>query len=163
MKEMKMETNRIEVKGKDKNGDDKIAFLLLPDAQINKEAQLVYNRAFRDALDSGAILRQKLGDIMEEQGLWDGEKEALHFDLISSITEWERQLATGGIKLDEAKQIAIQMRRARVSFRSLVSQKTSMDANTVEGQADNARFAFLVFACLRNEDGERIFETFDEY
>ena len=38
-----------------------------------------------------------------------------------------------------------------------------MDANSVEGQADNARFAFLVFACLRDEDGERIFNTFDEY
>ncbi len=163
MKEMKMETNRIEIKGKDKNGDDKIAFLLLPDAQINKEAQLVYNRAFRDALDSGAILRQKLGDIMEEQGLWDGEKEALHFDLITNITEWEKTLAAGGIKLEEAKQIAIQMRRARMTFRSLVSQKTSMDANTVEGQADNARFAYLVFACLKNESGEPVFETFDEY
>ena len=158
-----METNRIEIKGKDKNGDDKVAFLLLPDAQINKEAQLVYNRAFRDALDSGAILRQKLGDIMEEQGLWDGEKEALHFDLITNITEWEKTLAAGGIKLEEAKQIAIQMRRARMTFRSLVSQKTSMDANTVEGQADNARFAYLVFACLKNENGEPVFETFDEY
>ena len=68
MKEMKMETNRIEIKGKDKNGDDKVAFLLLPDAQINKEAQLVYNRAFRDALDSGAILRQNLGISWKNRG-----------------------------------------------------------------------------------------------
>ena len=160
---MKMATNRIEIKGKDKDAKDKIAFLVLPDAQVNKEAQLVYNRAFRDALDSGAILRQRLGDVMEEQGVWDGEKEALHYDLISNIAEWERQLSEGGIKLEEAKGIALKMRRARTTFRSLVSQKTSMDSNSVEGQADNARFAFLVFACLRDEDGERIFSTFDEY
>ena len=160
---MKMATNRIEIKGKDKDDKDKIAFLVLPDAQVNKEAQLVYNRAFRDALDSGAILRQRLGDVMEEQGVWDGEKEALHYDLISNIAEWERQLSEGGIKLEEAKGIALKMRRARTTFRSLVSQKTSMDSNSVEGQADNARFAFLVFACLRDEDGERIFSTFDEY
>ena len=100
---------------------------------------------------------------MEEQGLWDGEKEAQHYDLITNISEWEKELSAGGIKLEEAKGIAIRMRRARIAFRTLVAQKTSMDSNTVEGQADNSRFAYLVYACLKNDDGKRIFESFEEY
>ena len=156
-------TTRIEITGKDNDGNDVTVYLVLPDAQTNKESQLVYNRAFRDALDSGAILRQKLGDVLTEQGVWTPDKEAQHFGLITDINTWEQQLSAGGIALEEAKEIAIQMRRARFTFRSLVAEKTSMDSNTVEGQADNARFAYMVYACLRDESGERIFDSFEEY
>ena len=160
---MKMAKTRIDVESKDGDGNDITVHLVLPDAQINKDAQLIYNRAFRDALDSGAILRQKLGDVLTEQGVWDLEKEARHLELITEINAWEQELKAGGISLEKAKEIAIQMRRARFAFRSLVADKTSMDSNTVEGQADNARFAYLVYACLRDEGGQRIFESFEDY
>ena len=66
---------RIEIKGKDAEGNDKVVYLQLPDSEANKEAQLAYNSAFRDALQSGAILRQKLNQVMEDQGIWNAEKE----------------------------------------------------------------------------------------
>ena len=156
-------TTRIEIHGKDNDDNDVTAYLVLPDAQTNKESQLVYNRAFRDALDSGAILRQRLGDVLSEQGIWTVDKEAQHVDLITEINQLEQELSAGVISLEKAKEIAIQMRRARFLFRSLVAEKTSMDSNTVEGQADNARFSYMVYACLRDESGERIFDSFEEY
>ncbi|MAF23959.1 hypothetical protein CL634_00010 [bacterium] len=158
-----MAQTRIDVESKDNDGNDITVYLVLPDAQTNKDSQLVYNRAFRDALDSGAILRQRLGYVLEEQGIWDADKEAQHFELVTNINEWEQELKAGGISLEKAKDLAIQMRRARFTFRSLVAEKTSMDSNTVEGQADNARFSYLVYACLKDESGERIFDSFEDY
>ena len=39
--------------------------------QQQNEATKVYNRAFLDALESGALLRNKLEDYMRSQGMWD--------------------------------------------------------------------------------------------
>jgi len=44
--------------------------------QQQNEATKVYNRAFRDALESGALLRNKLEDYMRTQGMWNDEKQA---------------------------------------------------------------------------------------
>ena len=64
-----MAKNRIEIDSIDKDGKPKTVFVKMPDSQDNKEAQLAYNKAFREALQSGAVLRQKLEKIMEEQGI----------------------------------------------------------------------------------------------
>ena len=38
---------RIEIKGLDAEGNEKVVYLQLPNAEANKEAQLAYNRALR--------------------------------------------------------------------------------------------------------------------
>tara|TARA_Y100000593_G_scaffold8346_1_gene15428 strand:+ start:10056 stop:10997 length:942 start_codon:yes stop_codon:yes gene_type:complete len=154
---------RIEIKGKDTEGNDKVVYLELPNAEANKEAQLAYNKAFRDALQSGAILRQKLNQVMEDQGIWNEDKENQYNEVLAKINEGEKKLSKGGISLSEARSIAIEMRENRVEFRSLIAERSAMDGNTAEGQADNERFAHLLYACLKNENGKRLFPTREEY
>ena len=154
---------RIEIKGKDAEGNDKVVYLQLPDSEANKEAQLAYNRAFRDALQSGAILRQKLNQVMEDQGIWNEEKENQYNEVLAKINEGEKRLSKGGISLSEARSIAIEMRENRSEFRSLIAERSAMDGNTAEGQADNERFAHLLYVCLKNEKGKRVFFTKEEY
>ena len=78
-----MAKNRIEVNSIDKEGKEKTVFVKIPDSQDNKEAQLAYNKAFREALQSGAVLRQKLEKIMEEQGIWDAERQNKHDQILN--------------------------------------------------------------------------------
>ena len=66
-----MANKRIQVDSVNLAGEEVTVYVKLPDAKENKEAQLAYNKAFREALQSGAILRQKLSQVMEEQGVWD--------------------------------------------------------------------------------------------
>ena len=86
-----MAKSRFKVESLDSNGKEKVIFFKLPDTQITKEGQLAYNKAFREALQSGAILRQRLSQLMIDQGLWDDEKEAQYLAVLEEISEKEKK------------------------------------------------------------------------
>lgn len=135
-----------------------------PSLQDQREATKVYNTAFSDALKAKAVVRAKLDDLLVEQGLWDDKKQFQFTALQSKILENERKLAKGGIPLNEAKKIALDMRKDREELRDLISVKTNLDTHTAEGQADNARFNYLVSACtVYNDNKKPYFASYDEY
>ena len=76
---------RIKIDSQNSKGEETTVYLQLPDSKENKEAQLAYNKAFREALQSGAVLRQKLNQVMEEQGIWDQEKETRYQEILETI------------------------------------------------------------------------------
>ena len=154
---------RLTVESKDSKGKKKKIVLILPNAKINKDAQLVYKQSFSSALKSGAILRQKLDQVMREQGIWDDTKQKEYDQIMVDINDNEKRLAGGGIALSEAKALAVEMRGLREDFRGLIAERTSMDGNTAEGQADNSRFNYLVYACMLDQEGKRVFDSFDHY
>ena len=158
-----MAKKRHEVESTTSKGDKKIIFFQLPDTKISKEGQLAYNKAFREALQSGAILRQKLNQVMVDQGIWDEGKEEEYNAVLEKISEGEKTLGKGGISLSEARSVAIEMRKYRAEFRSLISERSSMDGNTAEGQADNERFSHLVYACLLDKQGKKLFSSREQY
>ena len=149
----------------DEDGSEVKVAVLKPKSNHLREAQLAYNRAFRDALESGALLRQKLEDHMREQGIWDDTKQKQYDDVNKTILEGEKKLAKGGISLSEAKTLALDMRVARGELRDLIAERTVMDGNTAEGQADNARFNALIGECVVSSDNNNVkkFETLEDY
>ena len=149
----------------DEDGNEVKVAVLKPKSNHLREAQLAYNRAFRDALESGALLRQKLEDHMREQGIWDDTKQKQYDDVNKTILEGEKKLAKGGISLSEAKTLALDMRVARGELRDLIAERTVMDGNTAEGQADNARFNALIGECVVSSDNNNVkkFETLEDY
>ena len=156
-------SKRIKIDSVDLEGKKKEVYIKLPSSEENKEAQLAYNKAFKEALQSGAILRQKLQKVMSEQGIWDDAKEEEYQAILQEINDGEKRLSKGGISLSEARQIALDMRRRRVDFRALIAERSSMDSNTAEGQADNERFSHLVYVCLKNSGGGNLFKNKKEY
>ena len=136
------------VEGVDKEGNPVKTLLRQPTAQNYRDSQVQYNETFRKALDSGALLRQKLTDYMTEQGIWDKDKQDKNDKFIEDISAREEALKGGGIRLSKAKEIALELRELRAEFRELLSEKNAMDANSAEGQADNARFSELIRLCI---------------
>ena len=149
---------------KDLDGNEVTVFVKKPTTKEYRESQAEYNRAFRAALESGAVLKKKLNQFMRDQGLWDDEKDAQEQSLLNEIAESEKSLKKGGIPLSEAKQIALDLRKTRAKFRNLVAERTILDSNTVEGQADNSRFNALVTLCVMKQDRVTpLFNTLEEY
>ena len=148
----KNETKERIVEGLDKEGNTVKTLLRSPTAQDYRDSQVQYNETFRKALDSGALLRQKLTDYMEEQGLWDADKQKDNDEFIDKISSREEALKGGGIRLTEAKRIALELRDLRADFRELLSEKNALDSNSAEGQADNARFSELIRVCMLDPD-----------
>lgn len=146
------------------DGKSREMFVRSPSLQDQKEATKVYNQSFSEALKAKAVVRAKLDDLLVEQGLWDGIKQAKFTELQADILEGERKLAKGGISLTDAKEIALKMRKTREDLRELISVKTNLDTHTAEGQADNARFNYLVSACtVYNDTKEQYFKNYEDY
>jgi hypothetical protein len=146
------------------DGKEKEMLIKSPSIQDQKEATKIYNQTFSEALKAKAVVRAKLDDLLVEQGLWDNAKQAKFTELQNEILEGERKLAKGGIPLSEAKKTALSMKKHREDLRELISVKTNLDTHTAEGQADNARFNYLVSACTVYSDSkEQYFKNFEEY
>jgi hypothetical protein len=158
-----MENNKT-IEGQDLNGNTVNVMLKTPGPQEYRDSQIEYNKAFRKALDSGALLRQKLTDYMTEQGIWNEAKQAENDRFVDEINAKELVINSGGIKLSEAKQIALELRGLRYEFREFIAEKNSLDQNSVEGQADNARFSELVRLCMLNPKTKKpYFQTQKDY
>lgn len=136
----------------------------LPTLHDQREAQKVYNQAFTDAIKSKSVVRAKLEDLLKEQGLWNDTKQAQFEALQKELLDGERRLAKGGFSLSEAKKIALRMKSIRNEIKDLISVRTSLDNHSAEGQADNARFNFLVSVCvLRKENNAPYFSSLEDY
>lgn len=135
-----------------------------PSSKDQQEAGKIYNTAFSSAIKSKALVRAKLDDVLTDQGLWDDAKQKKYENLQNEILEGERALSKGGIPLKKAKSFALKMKTARNSLRDLISVKTTLDTHTAEGQADNARFNYLVSACLVYKDTKQpYFQGYEDY
>jgi hypothetical protein len=135
-----------------------------PDHKIQAAGQVVHNKAFRDAVEGGALVRAKVVDVMREQKLWDEAKQKRWDELRKKILDGEKSLARGGLRLSQARQIAIQMRRDRWEFHQMSADRNSLDLNTAEAAAENARFNYFVAACTVYADtGKPYFQDYDAY
>jgi len=138
--------------------------IIRPNVKISKEAQMEYNRSFSESIQSGSLLKAKLQNVLMDQGVWSVEKQEQHDNLIADINEKEQTLARGGIKLTDAKRIALEMRVKRWRLRELISERTEYESNTAEGQAENARFNYLVSSCtVYNDTGDEVYSGLDDY
>ena len=148
----------------DVNGEEKEFEIKAVSLSDQREAQKIYNQAFSDAVKSGSIVRARLDDLLKEQGLWDDNKQANFVALQKQISENEKALSKGGISLKQAKSVAINIKKLREEMRNLIAVKTELDSHTAEGQADNARFNFLVSACVVYKDTkQRYFKSYEDY
>lgn len=146
------------------DGVEKEFLVRSPSLNDQREAQKVYNQAFTDAVKSKSVVRAKLDDLLQDQGLWNDEKQAKFTGLQRELLDGEKKLAKGGFSLNEAKDLAVKMRRIREEIRDLISVRTSLDNHSAEGQADNARFNYLVSACLvYNDTKQTYFLNMEDY
>lgn len=152
------------MKTKDFTIDDVQYYVRSATLSDQKEAKKIYNSAFADAISSGAIVRGKINDVLIKQGMWSDEKENELKNLQKNLTSQEKRLARGGIKLSEARALALEIADSRKSIRDLLMSRNSLDSNSAEGQADNAQFDYLVSACsFKKSDNSKCFENLEDY
>ena len=146
------------------DGNDKEFEIKATNLHDQREAQKIYNQAFSDAVKSGSIVRARLDDLLKEQGLWDEKKEVQFVTIQKQIADKDKALSKGGISLKQAKGMALEIKTLRDELRELISVKTNLDTHTAEGQADKARFNYLVSVCVVYNDTKKpYFKSYDDY
>lgn len=158
-----MSNNRIKVESKDSEGNEVVLYATRPTAEETAEAQMESNKVFKRALLNGAMVRKTLEAELERQGIWNEEKQKKLDGYNKQIRESLTKLKAGGIKLQEARDLAIKVRVARMEALQLQAERNEYDSYTAEAQAESAKIDHLAYLCLKNEKGESIFESPEDY
>lgn len=145
------------------DGNKITVVVVRPNADEISKSQLHSARVVADAIKSGVMTRGKLNSYMRDNGLWDDEKQKRVDGLNVMINDDELTLRKGGIKKSEAKKIALELRGRRMERNLLLFTRTQLDEYTVEGIAENAKFDYLVSACTKDEEGNRIYADLSDY
>lgn len=117
--------------------------------------------------DPDIMSKVQLKRYLEDRKIWDKTKQNESSALEKSISELQDKLSRPGkrkVKLSEARNIAIELRKKRVEYRDLISEKIELESNTTESLADNARFDYLVTCCTFYKDGdEKVYNSLGDY
>lgn len=129
------------------------------------EAQRVYTKEFKKAVEDGAILKQSLEEHMRDQGLWDDEMAEKYTDLVKQSADLEYKIKSGAYKkASELRDKAFELKKIRNELTALLSVRNSMDSVTAEGLADNERFFYLVSVCVYDYLTQKpVFSSLQDY
>ncbi len=129
-----------------------------PTVEESQSANRLRSKTFNQSLKNGDILRDQMDSELRKRGDWNDDREIIYQTLRKEILDYEVQLKKGGIKLHEAKSLALEMTDKRDEMVGMLSSRTELDNNTCEGQAEAARFNCMFADCLVYEEtGEKYF------
>jgi hypothetical protein len=135
-----------------------------PDHKTKQKGELVFGKAFRDAVKNGFILKVAVEQELRTQNLWNDSLQAEYDKVVARILQNELRLTEGGFKLSEAKEVAIQMRKDRYELMRLKADRDDLEQKTAEAYAEQARFNFLVSACTVYADtGKPYYRDCDDF
>jgi hypothetical protein len=159
----------VEVKIKD-GAEEKTVKIVVrrPASSIASQSQRIAAKAWTDCVRDGIMTKKELSKFMREQGIWDNSKDSEQEKISNEIADLEKKLYVGDgknskLKASEAKEIAINMRKKRIELRELISERMSLEQNTAESISDNARFDFLVANSTFYENGNKVYNSVEEY
>jgi len=153
---------RREVKGM-KDGKELTIYVKAPTQPQLKKANIVAAKAFGDALNAGCLLKAKTEKALRDQGLWGDEQINELRAITERLNASELKLRKGGIKRQEAKDIAFSMREDRYKQTELLGILNSLDNKTAEGISTDARFDYLCSVCILNEEGQPFCKSVEDY
>ena len=145
--------------------DGKEYAVLEPTSVIRRESQTLHSKVFGQCLkDVDILTRDELEESITNRTAWDKEKIENKNKLEKELFEKVKKLNSGGIRLSEAKSLALEIADLRIKTRELIYEYNQYDSFTVEARADEAASQYLIANCLvDNETGENVYKTLDEY
>lgn len=155
-------SNKLVFTVKGENDTDLELAVVRPDYKKMRESEKYYNAAWNDAWKAGAPIRAEANELLKKRGLWSDEKSLRVLELQESLREKEKNFK-GGVKLEDAKLAAFEMRRLRMELYRLLSDQFTLDHVTAESQAESAKTDYLVSVCTVYSDGKPYFEDLDDY
>jgi hypothetical protein len=155
--------NRVEVKTVDEQNKEITIYVQKPGWEEESKAKAVGARAFKQALDNGAILKDELENVLIKRGIWSVEQQKKLLELSNQIQNNLLAIKKGGIKKSEARKLAIEVRTLRNKQILLLADRNKYEDLTVENQVENAQFDCLVALCTYDEEGNLIYKSIDDY
>ncbi len=166
----KMENKRKIIDTVDNEGKPLKIAIVRPGHKLMQDAKMAYNlkcsELIRKAVDGGQrlLLRSEVEDYLIKTKIWTND-DVLKIEKYGlRIRAIELVLQRGGIKISDARKLALEMSSLRAKILELYNKKQQLDSATVEAVAENDKFSFLMTKCVVSiEDGKPLFVNEDDY
>lgn len=159
----------VEVKVSQESGEDKVVkiYVVRPNNNTIKNADRYRAKTWNQCITDGVLTKKELSKVMSDRGIWDEDKDEQERKIVEDIQSLERKLFLGGgdkkRKLSEGQSIAIEMRKLRGKLRELIGQRLALEENTAEALSDNAKFDYLVADCTFYANGQKVYNSVEDY
>jgi hypothetical protein len=159
----------VEVKVSQEGGEDKNVkiYVVRPNNNTIKNADRYRAKTWNQCITDGVLTKKELSKVMTDRGIWDEDKDEQERKIVEDIQSLERKLFLGGgdkkRKLSEGQSIAIEMRKLRGKLRELIGQRLALEENTAEALSDNAKFDYLVADCTFYANGQKVYNSVEDY
>lgn len=139
-----------------------------PTARVSSEASRRYSVEFTNCLKKDLMTKQQMKDFLSEHGVWSEDKDKEEKKISEQINKLELEIYRGGpnskrMTLKEGQEKALEIKDLRGKYFALISERQSYEANTADALADNAKFDYLVSECVYNEDGSKVYNSYEDY
>lgn len=143
--------------------NEKTYYVAKPTAADEAQAKFQQSKTFSQALQNGACLKSHLNKVLKDRNVWSEEDDKEVEDLSIKIKANVDKLDEGGFDIMEARRLAIETNELRMKVVNKLSVLRENNSLTAEGQADDAYFDSLVSSCCFNEDGTKVFKSYEDY
>ena len=141
------------------NGEE--YFVQVPNNKIRRESDSIYAKSYRQAVQDGFFLEAEVEDLLKSRNLDDESTKPQKNLLRKQLEKLELKLSTSS--KDEGLLIVDKMKHTRKEMDKLDAAKNELSAQSASSIAENKRFSFYAYACVTDSDGDRLWESFDDF
>lgn len=127
-----------------------------------RNADWHYSKTYNEALLAGVTTAAQMADILEERAITGKSYEDKRQQLIKDLDEAVTNL-TEAKDLDEKRAFATRVEELRNQLFRHNQRAASPMSNTCEQLAEDARVEYLTSAMIKDEDGNRVWDSYNAY
>jgi len=139
-----------------------VYYINTPNAEDIKGADWQYSKVYTKSLVEGISTSSEMHDILTRRGIIGPDYEKRRAELEGILSEKILDIAASPSSA-EKQLAALEVARAREELFRWNQRLNGPMSNTCEQIADDARLEYLASRMVENEDGSKVWETFEDY
>lgn len=142
-------------------GDILLRFVF-PSNNIKQKAEIVYNRSFTEAVNSGMLPLKELEELIDKRNLIT-EEEIIKLNRLKGQLEAQEILLgkTTRVKANQER-IKRAINRLKIEIRQIEFKKSSKLLMSAETKAEEDKTFFICSSCVYTDEGDLFWSTYDE-
>lgn len=141
--------------------DDQDYFVQVPNNKIRRESDSIYAKSYRQAVQDGFFLEAEVEDLLKSRNLDEESIKPQKNMLRKQLEKLEVKLS--GCSKEDGVVIVDKMKDTRKEMDKLDAAKNELSAQSASSIAENKRFSFYAYACVTDSDGDRLWESFEDF
>lgn len=142
-------------------GDKKVK-INIPTIGMGTEADLEYSKAYTKAIQNGILPRAAMEKIILANKVWTVEDDQKILEINGRVEEVITNHASETDK-DKKLELRLEFDRLRNELLDMTTKRQTLFLHTAEAKGEEAKIANLMWKCVVNEDGSRIWKTYEDF